>query len=469
MNRPEERGRVLIVDDEVKVVRTLADILKSRKFDVETAPSGKDALRVIQNVGLDAVLLDLVLGKEDGLAILRRAAEIKPGLPVIMLTGHGTIAKAVEAVKLGAFDFLEKPVESDRIILALENALRRTRLERERAVLISDALSRFRMVGASEAMKEIGTLIDRTASSDARVLITGESGTGKELIARAIHYNSARKDRPFVPVDCAVLSENLLESELFGHIKGSFTGAIVTKPGLFEVADGGSLFLDEIGNISLAMQSKLLRVIQEREFTPVGGTKLKKIDIRLIAATNQDLPEKIREGTFREDLFYRLNIVPIHLPPLRERTEDIPFLALHFLKKNCQEMGKNLKALSPAALELLMRYSWPGNVRELENIIERAVIMTDEEVLLPQHFPFPLQESAEGISFNLPRTSEELKELKRHLRDKAVEEAERLFVLGALTRNDWNVTRSAKDVGMLRPNFQALMRKHNIRSQDRED
>jgi transcriptional regulator with GAF, ATPase, and Fis domain len=227
--------------------------------------------------------------------------------------------------------------------------------------------------------------------------------------------------------------------------------------------------LDEIGNISLAMQSKLLRVIQEREFTPVGGTKLKKVDIRLIAATNKDLPEKIKEGAFREDLFYRLNIVPIQLPPLRERKEDISLLALHFLKKYCQEMGKNPKVLSPAALKLLTDYSWPGNVRELENSIERAVIMTDEEVLLPQHFPFPLRDSTEGISFNLPRTSEELKELKRHLRDKAVEEAERLFVLGALTRNDWNVTRSAKEVGMLRPNFQALMRKHNIRTQDREE
>jgi transcriptional regulator with PAS, ATPase and Fis domain len=325
------------------------------------------------------------------------------------------------------------------------------------------------IIGTSKKMQEIYRLIAKVAPTNSTVLITGESGTGKELIARAIHYNSQRKDRQFVPVDCAVLSENLLESELFGHIKGSFTGAIVTKPGLFEVADGGSLFLDEIGNISLAMQSKLLRVIQEREFTPVGGTKLKKVDIRLIAATNKDLPEKIKEGTFREDLYYRLNIVPIPLPPLRERQEDISLLAEHFLKKYCQEMGKNPQRLSPAATGLLMRYSWPGNVRELENLMERVVIMTDEEVILPKHFPFPLQEGSEGITFDVPKTSEELKELKRHLRDRAVEEAERLFVLGALTRNEWNVTRSAKEVGMLRPNFQALMRKHNIRAADREE
>jgi two-component system NtrC family response regulator len=389
-----------------------------------------------------------------------------------MITGYATVESAVEAMKSGAFDYLPKPFTPDEVAVVVKKALETRSMMLENIYLRGEIQAKYRfenIIGNSKKMQEIYRLIAKVAPTNSTVLITGESGTGKELIARAIHYNSTRKDRQFVPVDCAVLSENLLESELFGHIKGSFTGAIVTKPGLFEVADGGSLFLDEIGNISLAMQSKLLRVIQEREFTPVGGTKLKKVDIRLIAATNQDLPEKIKEGTFREDLFYRLNIVPIQLPPLRERTEDIPFLVLHFLKKFCQEMGKNPKALSPAALKLLTDYSWPGNVRELENTIERAVIMTDEEVLLPQHFPFPPRESRDGITFSVPRTSEELKELKRHLRDKAVEEAERLFVLGALTRNDWNVTRSAKDVGMLRPNFQALMRKHNIRSQDREE
>ena len=301
------------------------------------------------------------------------------------------------------------------------------------------------------------------------MLITGESGTGKELIARAIHFASLRKDRPFIPVDCAVLSENLLESELFGHVKGSFTGAIVTKPGLFEVADGGSLFLDEIGNISPATQSKLLRVIQEREFTPVGGTKVKKVDIRLIAATNKDLPEMIKEGTFREDLFYRLNIVPLHLPSLRERPEDIPLLAQHFLEKYCRELGKKTKTFSPAAMELLMRHSWPGNVRELENTMERVAVMTDEELILPKHFPLPLREAPQGITFEVPKTNEDLREMKKNLRDKAIEEIERLFVLAALSRNEWNVTRSARDVGMLRPNFQALMRKYNIKSSEREE
>jgi DNA-binding NtrC family response regulator len=465
-------AKILVVDDEEIVCLSCQRILTEEGYEVHTRLSGPEGLKLLAEDPFDLAIVDLKMPGMDGIEVLQAIKRDYPQIPVIMITGYATIESAVEAMKSGAFDYLPKPFTPDEVAVVVKKALETRRMMLENIYLRGEIQAKYRfenIIGNSGKMQEIYRLIAKVAPTNSTVLITGESGTGKELIARAIHYNSARKDRPFVPVDCAVLSENLLESELFGHIKGSFTGAIVTKPGLFEVADGGSLFLDEIGNISLAMQSKLLRVIQEREFTPVGGTKLKKIDIRLIAATNQDLPEKIREGTFREDLFYRLNIIPIQLPPLRERTEDIPFLALHFLKKNCQEMGKNLKALSPAALELLVRYSWPGNVRELENIIERAVIMTDEEVLLPQHFPFPLQESAEGISFNLPRTSEELKELKRHLRDKAVEEAERLFVLGALTRNDWNVTRSAKDVGMLRPNFQALMRKHNIRSQDRED
>jgi two-component system NtrC family response regulator len=465
-------AKILVIDDEEIVCLSCQRILTEEGYEVHPRLSGPEGLKLLAEEPFDLAIVDLKMPGMDGMEVLQSIKRDYPQIPVIMITGYATVESAVEAMKSGAFDYLPKPFTPDEVAVVVKKALETRSMMLENIYLRGEIQAKYRfenIIGNSKKMQEIYRLIAKVAPTNSTVLISGESGTGKELIARAIHYNSTRKDRQFVPVDCAVLSENLLESELFGHIKGSFTGAIVTKPGLFEVADGGSLFLDEIGNISLAMQSKLLRVIQEREFTPVGGTKLKKVDIRLIAATNQELPEKIKEGTFREDLFYRLNIVPIQLPPLRERTEDIPFLALHFLKKYCQEMGKNPKALSPAALKLLMGYSWPGNVRELENIIERAVIMTDEEVLLPQHFPFPLRERTEGISFNLPRTSEELKDLKRHLRDKAVEEAERLFVLGALTRNDWNVSRSAKDVGMLRPNFQALMRKHNIRLQDRED
>jgi transcriptional regulator with GAF, ATPase, and Fis domain len=264
-------------------------------------------------------------------------------------------------------------------------------------------------------------------------------------------------------VDCAVLSENLLESELFGHVRGSFTGAITTKPGLFEVADGGTVFLDEVGNISLAIQAKLLRVLQEREFTPVGGTKVKKVDIRLIAATNKDLEKMIKEETFREDLYYRLNIVPITLPALKERQDDIPILAVHFLKKYAEEIGKTIKGFTPEAMERLMRYPWPGNVRELENVIERTVVMIEEEMVQVEHLILPGQQEKDVLENHIPMTSEELKELKKQMRERAVEEIERAFVLNALERNHWNVTRAAEEVGMLRPNFQALMRKYNLR------
>ena len=315
-------------------------------------------------------------------------------------------------------------------------------------------------------MQEIYRVIVKVAPTESTVLIYGQSGTGKELIARAIHFNSLRRDKQFVTVDCAVLSENLLESELFGHIRGSFTGAVTTKPGLFEIADGGTVFLDEVGNISLAIQAKLLRVLQEREFTPVGGTKVKKVDIRLIAATNKSLEKMIKEETFREDLYYRLNIVPISLPSLKERQEDIPLLAGHFLKKYSEEMGKTIKGFAPGAMERLLRYPWPGNVRELENVIERSVVMTDGEMVGSEHLILSKEQEKGEVEIEVPFTSDGLKELKKHLRERAVEDVERAFVLKALERNNWNVTKASEEVGMLRPNFQALMRKYNLRAKE---
>jgi len=465
-------ARILVVDDEEIIRLSCQRVLTEEGYEVQTRPSGPEALRLLAEELFDVAIVDLKMPGMDGIEVLQAIKRDYPHIPVIMITGYATVESAVEAMKSGAFDYLPKPFTPDEVAVVVKKALETRSLILENIYLRGEIQAKYgfeNIIGTSKKMQEIYRLIGKVAPTNSTVLITGESGTGKELIARAIHFNSQRKERQFVPVDCAVLSENLLESELFGHVKGSFTGAVVTKPGLFEVADGGSLFLDEIGNISLAMQSKLLRFIQEREFTPVGGTKLKKVDVRLVAATNSDLQEKIKEGAFREDLFYRLNIVPISLPPLRERKEDIPLLAMHFLKKYCQEMGKNPKAFSQMAMEMLMHYPWPGNVRELENIVERAVVMTEEDTILPQHLPLPMQERSEGLTFAVPKTNEELRELKRHLRDKAVEEAERLFVLDALSRNDWNVTRSAKDVGMLRPNFQALMRKHNIRSAEREE
>jgi DNA-binding NtrC family response regulator len=466
------QSRILVVDDEEIVLLSCERVLTEEGYEVRTLLSGREALALLGEETFDLALVDLMMPGIGGIELLQAMKRNYPDMAVIMITGYSTVESAVEAMKSGAADYLPKPFTPDQLTLVVKKNLDARSLVMENLYLRSELQGKYRfenIIGSSKKMQEIYRLVGKVAPTSSTVLVTGESGTGKELIARAIHFNSLRKDRPFVPVDCAVLSENLLESELFGHIKGSFTGAVVTKPGLFEVADGGSLFLDEIGNISLTTQSKLLRVIQEREFTPVGGTKVKKVDVRIIAATNKDLPEKIKEGTFREDLFYRLNIVPVHVPPLRERPEDIPLLAQHFLEKYSREVGKKPKTLSPAAVELLLRYPWPGNVRELENTMERLTVMTDEDTLLPRHFPVSLQESPEAICFDVPRTSDELREMKRHLRDKAVEDIEKLFVLAALARNDWNVTRSAREVGMLRPNFQALMRKHNVKSSEREE
>jgi DNA-binding NtrC family response regulator len=370
-------------------------------------------------------------------------------------------------MKLGAFDYIPKPFTPDEVSLVVKKAIERKSLLLENIYLRSELQEKYgfhNIVGKSKKMQEVYRTIVKVAPTDRTVMIYGQTGTGKELVARAIHYNSPRKDKPFVPVDCAVLAENLLESELFGHVRGSFTGAVTTKPGLFEVAEGGTVFLDEIGNISLSIQAKLLRVLQEREFTPVGGTTPKKVDIRIIAATNKDLEKMIKEETFRDDLYYRLNIVPITLPGLKERQEDIPMLAMHFLNKYAEEMGKSIKGFTPAAMEKLVRYAWPGNVRELENIIERTIVMSEGEMVQPEHLPLPSEKADAEIE--VPETSEELKEIKKQLREKAVEDVEKAFILRALERNHWNVTRAAEEVGMLRPNFQAMMRKYGLRARE---
>ncbi|MCX8117269.1 MAG: sigma-54 dependent transcriptional regulator [Desulfobacterota bacterium] len=457
--------RILVVDDEAIVCESCQRILEDEGLEVETALSGAEAFAKMRENPYDIVITDLKMPGIDGMEVLRTIKREYPDTIVIMITGFSTVETAVEAMKLGAFDYIPKPFTPDEVSVVVKKAIEQKKLLLENVYLRQELQEKYgfhNIIGKSKKMQEIYRIIAKVAPTDSTVLIHGQSGTGKELIARAIHYNSPRRDKQFVTVDCAVLAENLLESELFGHIRGSFTGAVTTKPGLFEVADGGTLFLDEIGNISLAIQAKLLRVLQEREFTPVGGTKSKKVDIRLIAATNKDLEKMIQEGTFREDLYYRLNIVPIFLPPLKERQEDIPALAMHFLKKYSEEMGKSIKGFTPEAMERLMKYPWPGNVRELENVIERTVVMMDEEMVRVEHLILPGQKRAEEIE-RIPMTSEELKEIKKQLREKAVEEVERAFVIKALERNQWNVTRAAEEVGMLRPNFQALMRKYGLR------
>ncbi len=463
--------KILVVDDEAIVCESCQRILQEEGYEVECALSGKEAFERMKENPFDIVITDLKMPGIDGMEVLKTLRQEYPDVIVIMITGFSTVETAVKAMKLGAFDYIPKPFTPDEVSVVVKKAFEKRNLMLENIYLRQELQEKYgfhNIVGKSKKMQEIYRIIAKVAPTDSTVLIYGHSGTGKELIARAIHFNSPRREKPFVPVDCAVLSENLLESELFGHIKGSFTGAVTTKPGLFEVADGGTLFLDEVGNISPAIQAKLLRVLQEREFTPVGGTKAKKVDIRLIAATNRDLEKMIKEETFREDLYYRLNIVPISIPPLKERQEDIPLLASHFLKKYAEEMGKPVKGFSPEAMKRLMRYSWPGNVRELENVIERSVVMIDEEMVQAEHLVLPVQaeEEREGQEIQIPVTSDELKEIKKHLREKAVEDVEKAFILSALERNNWNVTRASEEVGMLRPNFQALMRKYNIRARE---
>jgi DNA-binding NtrC family response regulator len=459
--------RILVVDDEMIVCESCQRILQEDSYEVECVSSGKEAIEKMKANPFDIVITDLKMPGVDGMEVLKSIREDYPDTVVIMITGFSTVETAVEAMKLGAFDYIPKPFTPDEVSIVVKKAIEKRSLLLENIYLRQELQEKYgfhNIVGKSKRMQEIYRIIAKVAMTDSTVLIYGQSGTGKELIARAVHFNSPRREKPFVPVDCAVLSENLLESELFGHIRGSFTGAVSTKPGLFEVADGGTLFLDEVGNISLAIQAKLLRVLQEREFTPVGGTKAKKVDIRLIAATNKDLEKMIHEETFREDLYYRLNIVPIPLPLLKDRQEDIPLLASHFLKKYAEEMGKTIKGLTPEAMKRLMRYPWPGNVRELENVIERSVVMIDDEMVRSEHLILPrAQEKEEPDEVQAPHTSDELKEVKKHLREKVVEEVERAFVMSALERNNWNVTRAAEEVGMLRPNFQALMRKYNLR------
>jgi DNA-binding NtrC family response regulator len=462
------KARILVVDDEEIVVKSCLRILGEGDYEAEGVASGEEALRKIEARPYDVVILDIMMPKMDGLEVLRRVKESHPDIDIIMVTGLSQIDTAVRSMKLGAFDYLPKPFDPDGLKVVVERALERRRLLQENLNLKSEVSSRYRMeniIGSSPAMQAVYRLIAKCAPTNSTILLTGESGTGKELIARAVHYNSLRKDHPFVPVDCNSLSENLLESELFGHVRGSFTGAVASKRGMFEVAHGGTLFLDEIGNLSLSTQAKLLRVIQEREFRAVGDTRTQTTDVRLIAATNKDLKAMVAEGTFREDLYYRINIFPIQVPPLRERREDIPALAHHFLNVLSKEVGKKFTGFSEGAMSLLMQHDWRGNVRELENAVHRAVILASGDLIRRAHLA-GIGDAGPRMDIDIPKTSDELKRLKKAARERSVEEIEKLFVLEALKRNAWNVTRSAEETGMQRANFQALMKKYRIRVRD---
>jgi DNA-binding NtrC family response regulator len=464
-------ARILIVDDEDIVIKSCLRIFDGGDYQIEAVQDGREALRKIEENSYDVVILDIMMPNMGGLEVLGRIKETYPDVDVIMITGLSQIDTAVQAMKLGAFDYISKPFDPDELKLAVHRALERRQLLQENLKLKSEIISKYRfenIIGSSPQMQAVYRLVAQCAPTNSTVLLTGESGTGKELIARAIHYNSLRKDKPFVPVDCNSLSENLLESELLGHVKGAFTGAIASKKGMFEVADGGTLFLDEIGNFSQAIQAKLLRVLQEREFRAVGDTRTQTANFRLVTATNKDIKTMVAAGTFRDDLYYRINIFPIHIPALRERKDDIPALAYHFLKLFSAELGKKVTDISEGAMSALVNYTWPGNVRELENVMQRVVILTSDNVIRQAHLANifdPLQSQAD---FAVPRTGDELKRVKKAAREKSVEEIEKQFVLEALKRNGWNVTKSADETGMQRANFQALMKKYTIRVRDTE-
>ena len=464
------KARILIVDDEEIVLRSCVRILENSDYRVDSVLDPWEALRRIDENGYDVLVLDIMMPKIDGLQVLQHVKERHPDVDVVMMTGLSQIQTAVKAMKLGAFDYLSKPFDPDELKLVVDRALERQRLLRENRALKTEAGSKYRfenIVGGSAQMQAVYRLIAQCAPTNCTVLITGESGTGKEMVARAIHYNSLRKDQPFVAVDCNTLSENLLESELFGHVKGAFTGATSNKRGMFDMANNGTLFLDELGNIPLSTQAKLLRVIQEREYKAVGDTRTQTTNVRLLAATNRDPKAMVAEGTFREDLYYRINVFPIHIPPLRERPDDIPALAFQFLKTFSEELERPVPKISEGAMSLLMSHAWPGNVRELQNAMHRAVILASDDTIRQAHLANIL-ESAPRADLEVPRTGEDLKRIKKIAREKSVEDIEKLFVHETLKRNVWNVTRSAEATGMQRANFQALMKKYNIRVRDTE-
>lgn len=461
-----EKIKVLVVDDDAVVCKNCTRILSEAGYDTQALQSSRLALERIKDEAFDLAVIDMKMPGYSGIELLKSISATRPGMAVIIITGYSTIDTAVEAVKNGASDYIAKPFTPDELIIRAEKALENRKLARKTEALEHELRGKYRLgniIGRDEKMQAVFEVIKKVAPTDSSVFITGESGTGKELAARAIHHNSLRKDRVFVSLDCTSLAENLLESELFGHVKGAFTGASSDKQGLFSSADGGTLFLDEIGNVSLSIQAKLLRAVQEREVKPVGSVKTVKTDVRIITATNKNIEDMIKAGAFREDLYYRINIVPLHLPPLRERKEDIPVLASFFLEKYCRERGKALKVPDAEAVLALQSYPWPGNVRELENVIERVVVMTDGNVIKLLHLPINTRNSEIHKASYIAKNANELKKVKKIARNEAVVNIEKIFVVEALKRNNWNISKAAKEVKMQRQNFQLLIKKYQIK------
>jgi two-component system nitrogen regulation response regulator NtrX len=440
---------ILIVDDEAGVRASLGGVLRDEGYSVDTVESGEACLEQVSRRTYDLILLDIWLPGIDGLVTLERLAERPLDVPVIMISGHANIESAVRATKLGAFDFIEKPLSLEKTVLAVRNALRQRQLEVENRALRARVDRRYAIIGESRVMMRLREQIAMAAPTNGRVLVSGENGTGKELVARHVHLLSQRRTGPFVEVNSAALPEDLIESELFGHVKGAFTGAVVDRRGKFDLATGGTLFLDEVGDMSLKMQAKVLRALQEQVIEPVGGQGSVRVDVRVIAATNKDLVEEIRQGTFREDLFFRLNVIPVFVPPLRERGDDVLLLTDHFVKEFAVEYGRRPKRLSSEATAMMRRYTWPGNVRELRNVIERLMIMVPGDVI-----------DATDLSFLMTPVVTERRLQSAPLQPlfEARDAWERSYILRALSSCEGNISRTADALGIERSNLYKKMR-----------
>ncbi len=452
------REKILVVDDEPNILKVIEGILTDEGYAVRTAHTGEEALAEVQRSSPDLVILDIWLPGMDGLQALDMLKGMIPETPVIMISGHGSVETAVRALKMGAYDFIEKPPTIERTLLAVRHALEQRRLLQENRALRQHLERQYEIVGDSPAIRKILKQIESVAPSHGRVLIRGESGTGKELIARAIHRGSLRGEKPFVEVNCAAIPDELIESELFGHEKGAFTGATTTRRGKFELADGGTIFLDEVGDMSVKTQAKVLRVLQEQTCERVGGTQAIRVDVRVVAASNKDLEAEIHDRRFREDLYYRLNVIPFEVPPLRERREDVSLLARHFLKGFCAEYGKREKSLSADAMELFLQHSWPGNVRELKNVIERLVIMVPGDVI----HRFDVEPALRAR----PGREEEATFVPEVWRNASLREArnrfEREYILTHLRENQWNITRAAERLKIERSNLHRKLKAYGI-------
>jgi two-component system nitrogen regulation response regulator NtrX len=449
---------ILIIDDEDSIRFSLDGILQDEGFRPVFASNGEEGLEKIREENPDLVLLDIWMPGIDGLETLQRAKEQWPELLVVMMSGHGTIETAVKALKMGAYDFIEKPLALEKVLLCVQNALKMGQLLEENRNLKARIAKDYEMIGESPPIAELKQQISIAAPTNGWVLITGENGTGKELVARAIHNLSNRREKPFVEVNCAAIPEDLIESELFGHEKGSFTGATTQRKGKFDLANEGTLFLDEIGDMSLKTQAKVLRILQERKFERVGGTRTIEVDVRVIAATNKNLEEEMQKGSFREDLFYRLNVLPFHVPSLRERREDIAPLVKHFLAHFSRQESREDKTMAPDAMKVLQNYSWPGNVRELKNLIERLVIMTPGNKIRLEDLPANLT-SKQNSSFSSGLAGSALN--AGNFRE-AKEEFEREYILRKLQENEWNISRTAEDIDLERSNLHRKIKTHGI-------